>query len=209
MITALLGKYGRLSKEVKEYIAERQSIIPDEEQDSIVQKILRECKKAPDLSYIQNLLQGYEPKKSVKPYYWFVCMQCGTEYGGNMEMCPSCFDKGFKCTTVRVKESEEQPDLRNVIRYNKTYVGNDQTNKNCYSCEERTHGFCSHFGAIDYKCKDFEYCNCKICCANERRINKELLKEYERGRNKNPIFATPLAQIKNYSSVLLSRTQQR
>ena len=198
MVARLLGKYGRIEKSVKDYIAERQSAIPEEEKDNLCQKIIRECRTSPDMDYIQNLLRDYEPKKSIKAYYWCICLECGAEYGGNMIMCPVCYSNGLLCKDRAIKTSEDKPDLRKVIRYNKACEPQSGY-KSCYVCENKYMSFCPDFGEPK-KCSYDEQRNCKCysCCQHEYMMNQKIEQSIVANQVKHR-YAIPLSQAKNYN----------
>ena len=126
------------------------------------------------INVLKNVLLAVTGKQS-KGYYWAVCLECGCEYDYDLPMCPECYDRGFECRAKAVKKSEFQPPAK-VIRYNKHYLNGDKGEKICYFCESKKESFCKHFGQSEWSCRreEFESCECRLCCAVEKKANKAL-----------------------------------
>lgn len=179
LIDKLRNYYGFPNNEQVEYISKNVLGITEAEQDALADKIIEERSKRygfPDIAFLSKYLKGAQKKTRI--FYWSVCDDCGAEFDYGFMRCPACHLKGKQSSGYKVKTSENPPP-RNVIRWNLTTFNVQDGYTNCVVCEHRDTGFCRWFGNPNHTCaqNDYEYCECKACCAKHRKANANLLKE--------------------------------
>ena len=65
-----------------------------------------------------------------------------------------------------------------VIRWNMTTLTDSGNCTSCVNCANKDRGFCLKFGDPEKQCsaQDFEYCECKKCCAFHKKANAGIKK---------------------------------
>lgn len=161
-----------LGEEEEQWIRENLENLSDDKKLNFT-RALRNYKEITIMA-LQKVYQEITGRKPVN-YYWAVCQECGCEYDYGMSACPECYDKGKETRLRFVKSSEFQPPLK-VIRYNKQYLIGDKGEQLCYNCPEKKESYCKHFGSPDWNCtrEEFEYCQCKACCTNHKKLNRAI-----------------------------------
>lgn len=177
LINKLRDYYGFPDKEQIEYITRSTQGMSDELQDDIAAKIIEARPKArgfPDISYLAKFLNDNRNKRKLG-FYWAVCDDCRAEYDYRFVQCPVCFQNGKKNSGYKVRVNEEGIPPK-VIRWNQTTLNDDGKGTYCVSCQVRDNGFCLKFGDPDKQCsaQDFEYCECKKCCAFHKKLNAKV-----------------------------------
>ena len=182
LIDKLRDYYGIPDAGQADYINKNVFGISEADQNAIADKIIEDRSKRygfPDIAFLSKFLKG--AAKKTKLYYWSVCNDCGAEFDYAFMHCPKCHLAGKRSTEMsgyKVKTSENPPP-RNVIRWNLTTFNVEESYTNCVICEHRDTGFCRWFGNPNHTCaqNDYEYCDCKVCCAKHRKANAEMLKD--------------------------------
>ncbi len=167
--------YGFFNDDVKKWISEKLKWLTESEQTNFLNYIKKDFPKKNGLPTIEVLQKTLSKVTGKAPtiYYWNQCMDCGAEYDYKLTMCPSCFENGIECRAYNVKTSTTSIPA-NVIRYNKTYIG-DGKEKICYTCEERKMSYCKNFGNPEWTCKDYSECRCSSCCASLKKENQKII----------------------------------
>lgn len=176
LLTRLTEYYGIPGEAQKSFIDARTQGMPENRQDEIAQAIIEERTKRfgfPDVSVLSKYLPQRGTNTSHK-YYWCVCNDCGAEYDYGFITCPSCFQAGKKSSGYTVKVSEYQPPIK-VIRWNKNSLSGGENS--CIECQNKNNSYCRNFGNPNWTCNqsDYEYCNCKKCCAKRKRENARIM----------------------------------
>ena len=180
LINKLRDYYGFPDKEQIDYISRAVQGMNEAVQDDIASRIIEARPKArgfPDISYLAKFLNDGKAKKGVS-FYWAVCDDCKAEYDYRFIQCPVCFKNGKKNSGFKVRTSDLGIPGK-VIRWNQTTLDDDGKGTYCVSCANRDHGFCLKFGDPDKECsrEEFEYCECKKCCAFHKKANGRAIKD--------------------------------
>lgn len=180
LIDKLREYYGFPDADQAEYINKRTHGMSENQQDEIADKIIQSRQKRfgfPDISILAKFLNDAGTKKH-KGFYWAVCDDCKAEYDYRFVSCPKCYLAGKKSSGYKVRASETQPPAK-VIRWNQTTFEDDGKRKYCVNCAVRDNNtYCRWFGDPDHTCAqgDYEYCECKKCCAEHKKVNAKALK---------------------------------
>ena len=180
LINKLRDYYGFPDKEQIDYIDRATQGMNEELQDEIAVKIIESRPKArgfPDISSLAKFLNDNKGKRKIN-FYWAVCDDCKSEYDYRFIQCPVCFQKGKKNSGYKVRTSDVGIPAK-VIRWNQTTLYDDGKGTYCVSCLVRDKSFCLKFGDPDKQCspQDFEYCECKKCCAFHKKTNGKIKKD--------------------------------
>jgi hypothetical protein len=180
LINKLRDYYGFPDKEQIDYISRATQGMSDELQDDIAAKIIEARPKArgfPDISYLAKFLNDSKGKRKISSY-WAVCDDCKSEYDYRFIKCPVCFKAGRSNSGYKVRISDQGIPAK-VIRWNQTTLQDDGKREYCVSCDEAARKFCLKFGDPDKQCsaQDFEYCECKKCCAFHKKLNAKTAKD--------------------------------
>lgn len=178
LINKLRDYYGFPEKEQIDYIERMTQGMSNQQQDDIAAKIIEARPKArgfPDIAALAKFLN--ENKKRPVNFYWAVCNDCKAEYDYRFVQCPVCFKNGKKNNGYKVRTSKAGIPAK-VIRWNQTTLDDDGKREYCVSCMHRDQGYCSKFGDPDKECsrEDFDYCECKKCCAFHKKLNAGMKK---------------------------------
>ena len=174
LIDKLRDYYGFPEPDQAEYINKRTLGMTEAEQNAIADKIIEGRSKRfgfPDISVLAKFLN--DAGKKGRSFYWAVCDDCKAEYDYKFETCPKCFLAGKRSPGHKVRTSENPPP-RSVIRWNQTTLYPDGKQKYCVECAHKDTGWCRWFGDPNHTCtqSDYEYCECKKCCATHRKYNR-------------------------------------
>lgn len=177
LLDKLREYYGFPIAEQAEYINNHVKKMSEVEQDRIADKIIESHSKRfgfPDIAVLAKFLNG--ARNETHKYFWAVCNSCKTEYDYSLNYCPKCFlDKRPKAEWkgYGIKTSETAPG-RNVIRYNLPVLQEGESW--CVNCKSKEMSYCPWFGEPDHNCSssDYEYCECKKCCAVHKKKNAEM-----------------------------------
>lgn len=180
LINKLRDYYGFPAKEQIDYITKETQGMSEELQDDIAVKIIEARPKArgfPDISYLARFFNDSRSKKTIG-FYWSVCDDCGAEYDYKFMQCPVCFKNGKQNSGYKVRISDQGIPPK-VIRWNMTTLNDDGKRQYCMNCENPAHNFCLKFGDPDKQCnaQEFEYCECKKCCAFHKKANSTIKKD--------------------------------
>ena len=180
LINKLRDYYGFPDTDQINYLDRAIKGMSEELQDDIATKIIESRPKSrgfPDISYLAKFLNDNRGKKG-SGFFWAVCDDCKAEYDYRFIQCPVCFQKGKKNSGYKVKASDQGIPGK-VIRWNQTTLDDDGKGTYCVSCEHKDHGFCLKFGDPDKQCsaQDFDYCECKKCCAFHKKMNGAMKKK--------------------------------
>ena len=179
LIDKLREYYGFPEAEQIEFINKRTLDMTEAQQNEVAEKIIQSHQKRfgfPDISILAKFLKDTGTKKH-KGFYWAVCDDCGAEYDYRFERCPKCHLAGKRSSGYKLRTSEYQPPVK-VIRWNQTTFHDDGKGQYCIKCVLRDRGYCRWFGNPDHTCQqsDYEYCECKKCCAIHKKANATVLK---------------------------------
>ena len=179
LIDKLREYYGLPAQDQAEYIAKRTLSMTEAQQNEIAQKIIEERAKRfgfPDISILAKYLNDAHETKKGKRYYWSVCDDCKTEYDYKFTRCPKCHLEGKHSSGYKVRASEYPPPMK-VIRWNMTTFYPEPGKTFCITCAHRDTGYCRWFGNPDHTCpqSDYEYCECRKCCAIHKRGNAKAM----------------------------------
>lgn len=180
LLNKLNDYYGIADADAIEYINKRTAGMTEAQQNEIADKIIQSRQKRfgfPDISILAKFLNDAGTKKH-KGFFWAVCDDCGCEYDYRFERCPKCHLAGKRSSGYKVRTSEYQPPMK-VIRWNQTTFYDDGKMQYCISCANRdNNSYCRWFGNPDHTCQqsDYEYCECKKCCAIHRKLNAAVIK---------------------------------
>ncbi len=178
LINKLRDYYGFPDNEQAQYINNKTKDMPEEQQDEIAGKIIETRSKRfgfPDISVLAKYLNNTAAKEQ-KVYYWVVCDDCKAEYDYRFERCPKCHLAGKRSSGYKVRTSNTPPSI-NVIQWNMTTFHTEKDIKTCIRCDKRDSGYCRWFGNPNYTCRqsDYEYCECKQCCAISKKDMQRLI----------------------------------
>lgn len=178
MIDRLINYYGGLGDEEQRFIRENVLKLDESVQNSFATALMSAnpaSGKKPDVAAISKAYKVVTGK-SPRTYAWAICDDCKAEYDYRFERCPKCHLAGKRSSGYKVKKSDFPPPMK-VIRWNQTTLRDDGKAQYCVSCPERDHGFCRWFGDPAHTCPpgDYEYCECKRCCAIHKKGNARLL----------------------------------
>lgn len=188
LINKLRDYYGFPGAEEQSYITRETAGMSEERQDEIADRIIQICLKKsgfPDVSKLARFINDAKGEKKVINYYWAVCDDCKAEYDYRFMKCPACHLKGKVNSGYKVRLSTEGIPAK-VIRWNQTTLIDDGQGTYCVSCGKREQSYCPHFGNPNHMCtkSDFEYCECKQCCAYHKKQNEKMQK-WTNERNSN------------------------
>ena len=177
LIDKLREYYGFPDAEQTEFINKKTLGMTEAQQNEIAAKIIESRAKRfgfPDISVLAKFLN--DAGKKTRGFIWAVCDDCKAEYDYQFIKCPKCFLAGKTNSGYKVRTSENPPP-RNVIRWNMTTLCQDEGKKFCNSCSHRDTGYCRWFGDPNHTCSagDYEYCECKKCCAIHKKGNAKAL----------------------------------
>lgn len=178
MIQRLINYYGGLGEEEQRFIRENLLKLDEQIQNRFATTLMTQNpagSKKPDMSDINKAYKAVTGK-APRVYIWAVCDDCKAEYDYRFERCPKCFIAGKRSSGYAVRKSEFPPP-KSVIRWNQTTFHDDGKADYCVSCDKRDGGFCRWFGDPAHTCSssDYEYCECKKCCAIHKKGNARLL----------------------------------
>lgn len=183
LLDRLTEYYGAPKTEQENFISEREKYLDDMAKNAIYQQLIETRSTRfgfPDVSVLAKYFQEYVlvKKETKRQYFWCVCDECKTEFAYSLMSCPNCYLQGRDSRGYKLKVSDEPPKP-NVVRLNKPILrsGADV----CINCDKRSGSYCEHFGQDWYFCdrEDFDQCECKHCCLNEKKRNSELRKKKE------------------------------
>jgi hypothetical protein len=194
MLEKLEEIYGIFADKEKNWIEDNLKYLSESEISNFIANITSaypSSKGTPDVDALTKALAKTTGKQP-KSYYWAVCLECHKEYDYNLPICPHCFKEGLECRAKAVKKSDMKPNA-DVIKFNKTYLG-DGKEQICYGCEHNELSFCKHFGDETWLCQrnEYEQCECKICCAEAKKVNRIRLKAVDTSKFS---YAKPLRKI--------------
>ena len=180
LINKLRDYYGFPDREQIDYISRATQGMSEGQQDEIAAKIIESRPKArgfPDISILAKFFNDNKGKRIVN-FYWAVCDDCKAEYDYRFLQCPVCFKKGKKNSGFKVRTSDQGIPAK-VIRWNQTTLDDDGKRQYCMKCENAARNYCPKFGDPDKQCgsQEFEYCECKKCCAFHKRANAGIRKD--------------------------------
>lgn len=179
MIQRLINYYGKLGDEEQRFITENVLKLDERAQNNFVTALMSDCptgKKVPDVSAISKAFRSVAGNKA-RVYVWAVCDDCKTEYDYRFETCPTCFLAGKRSSGYKVRKSDCPPPFK-VIRWNQTTLHDDGKAQYCVSCPTRQNScYCRWFGDPNHTCpaSDYEYCECKKCCAIHKKGNAKVM----------------------------------
>ena len=178
LIDKLRDYYGLPDSEQTEYINKNVLGMTEADQDALAAKIIETRSKRygfPDIAFLSKYVK--DVSKKTKKYYWSVCDDCGAEFSYSFMRCPKCHLAGKQSSGYKVRVSENPPP-HNVINWNLTTFNTADNYTNCVICEHRDTGYCRWFGNPNHTCSqsDYEYCDCKQCCAKHKKANAAMLK---------------------------------
>ena len=168
--------YGDGDSEQEQYVKNAERKMDYDKQSELYSQIIEKHAKRygfPDISFLSKMFGNATPQGGTYKYFWAVCDDCKTEYDFNFNYCPKCFEMGKRNSGYKVKTSNtEYP--KSVIRWNMPVLEAPEGIRTCTHCESRTSGYCRGFGNPDWQCSksDFDYCECKQCCAFYRKVNQ-------------------------------------
>ena len=179
LINKLRDYYGVPAKEQIDYIGQATQGMSEELQDDIATRIIESRPKNrgfPDISVLSKFINDNKGKKTIN-FYWAVCDDCKSEYDYRFIKCPVCFKNGKSNSGFKVRTSTVGIPGK-VIRWNMTTLDDDGKGTYCVSCAIRDKGYCLHFGDPSWTCsaQEFDYCECKKCCAFHKRANERVKK---------------------------------
>ena len=179
MIERLINYYGRLGNEEQRFINENVMKLDDRQQNDFATALMSDCpsgKKAPDVAALNKALKSVAGTKA-RSYIWAVCNACGAEYDYKFMTCPKCFLAGKHSSGYKVRKSDFPPPIK-VIRWNQTTLQDDGKVQYCVSCPIKENSYCRWFGEPEHTCarEEYEYCECKKCCAFHKRANEKVRK---------------------------------
>ena len=177
LIDKLREYYGFPDIEQAEYINKRTLGMTESEQNAIADKIIEARSKRfgfPDISVLAKFLN--DSGKKVRGFYWAVCDDCKAEYDYRFERCPKCHLAGKRSSGYKVRTSQDAIPAK-VIRWNMTTLHPEDGRKFCITCVNRDTGFCRWFGEPNHTCQqsDYEYCECRQCCAIHKKANAKVI----------------------------------
>lgn len=177
LINKLRDYYGFPDSEQVQYINRRTMDMSEAQQDEIADKIIETRSKRfgfPDISVLAKYLNSAIAEDQ-KVFFWAVCNDCNAEYDFRFERCPKCHLAGKRSSGYKVRTSSTPPS-KDVIRWNMTTFHTEKDKLTCVRCEKRNRGYCRWFGDPNYSCSrsDFEYCECRQCCAVDKKRNSEV-----------------------------------
>lgn len=178
MIQRLINYYGGLGDEEQRFIRENILKLDESVQNNFATALMSAnpaSGKKPDVAAISKAYKTVTGK-APRVYAWAVCNDCKAEYDYRFESCPKCHLAGKRSSGYKVRKSDFPPPMK-VIRWNQTTLHDDGKRQYCVSCLNRDHGFCRWFGEPAYTCSqsDYEYCECKKCCAIHKKANARSL----------------------------------
>ena len=178
MIQRLINYYGSLGEEEQRFIRENVLKLDEQSQNNFATTLMTSNpagSKKPDMGAINKAYKAVTGK-APRVYAWAVCDDCKAEYDYRFERCPKCHLAGKRSSGYKVKKSEFPPPMK-VIRWNQTTFHDDGKGQYCVSCSVRDNSFCRWFGNPEHSCptSDYEYCECKKCCAIHKKGNARLL----------------------------------
>ena len=179
LIDKLRNYYGFPEQEQVEYIAKSVLGMTEADQDAIADKIIEARSKRygfPDIAFLSKFLKN--AAKKTKMYYWAICNDCKAEFDYSFIKCPACHLKGKQSSGFKIKTSENQPPA-GIIRWNVMVLNPMEGFTNCVTCEHRDNSWCRWFGNPNHTCKpnEYEYCECRKCCAIHKKANVGLLEK--------------------------------
>jgi len=168
--------YGDGDREQEQYVREAEKRLSVEKQMAVYNQIIEARGKRfgfPDISVLSKFTAPASAKGGEYKYVWSVCNDCNAEYDYKFIKCPRCHLSGKVSSGYRVRGSDIPPD-NSVIRWNQTSLNSAPGERTCVTCEHRDVGYCRFFGNPDWQCSksDYEYCECRQCCAIHKRANK-------------------------------------
>lgn len=178
MIQRLINYYGSLGEEEQRFIRENVLKLDEQSQNNFATTLMTSNpagSKKPDMAAINKAYKTVTGK-APRVFIWAVCDDCKAEYDYRFLTCPKCYLAGKRSSGYKVKKSEFQPPMK-IIRWNQTTLNDDGKAQYCVSCMNRDNGFCRWFGDPNHNCpaSDFEYCECKKCCAIHKKGNERLI----------------------------------
>ena len=178
LIDKLREYYGFPEPDQVEYINKRTLGMTEAQQNEIADKIIESRSKRfgfPDISILAKFLT--DTAKKTRGFIWAVCDDCKAEYDYRFERCPKCHLAGKRSSGYKVRASEYQPPAK-VIRWNQTSLHPEEGKDLCITCPNRDTGYCRWFGDPNHQCQqsDYEYCECRKCCAIHKKGNARLVK---------------------------------
>lgn len=171
--------YGKFPEHESKYVEENVMKLSAEEQQRFYTKLTESRSKrmgVPDLAALSKVLKEISGSKA-KVYIWSVCNDCGAEYDYKFMTCPKCHLEGKHSSGYKVKKSDFPPTFK-VIRWNQTTLQDDGKAQYCVSCQHTEKNYCRWFGEPNHTCsrEEYEYCECKKCCAFHKRANQRAQK---------------------------------
>lgn len=180
LLEKLRDYYGFPDVEQSEFINKKVLGLTEAQQNAIADRIIEARSKRfgfPDISILAKYLNEAAPEKKTRNFYWAVCDDCKAEYDYRFERCPVCHLAGKRSSGYKVRVSNEGIPAK-VIRWNQETFHPDGKHKYCITCDHRDSGFCRWFGEPEHSCSqsDYEYCECKQCCALHKKANRHEVK---------------------------------
>lgn len=176
IIERIESEYGEIGQTEKNYLHQNLHYFTDEEKENFMLALAKDRKNKKDKPSVSDFADAIKILGKRPPvYYWCVCLECGTEYGYGMPMCPKCYQDGFECRAYGVKSSEFKPPVK-TVNYNKHYMNGEENEFICYDCNFKEMSYCEHFGNPDWFCKDYRECPCSGCCSRTKKKNEEFKK---------------------------------
>ena len=177
LIDKLRDYYGFPDQEQAEYINKRTAGMSEAQQNEIADKIIQSRQKRfgfPDISILAKFLN--DAGKKTRGFYWSVCNDCKAEFDYRFVTCPKCYLVGKRSSGYKVRTSEEGIPAK-VIRWNQTTLCPEEGKTYCVNCANRDTGYCRWFGDPNHDCtrEEYEYCECRKCCAIHKRGNAKVL----------------------------------
>lgn len=168
--------FGDGDREQEQYVREAERRMNVEKQLEAYNAIIEKRAKRfgfPDISILSTFLSATTAKGGTYKYMWAVCDDCKAQYDYRFITCPKCHEAGKRSSGHKVRVSDTAPG-REVIRWNMTSLEPDGKMKLCVECAHRNQGYCGWFGNPDHQCpqSDYQYCECKQCCAYHKKANR-------------------------------------